>query len=370
LFLSQNGSTWTADQNSDLQFQIFRRRFNSNENAQLLFQVTSPEDAQNYDLAQLITQHVTTTNTSINYTFNSQTLTASYTGYQAIIPHTDYAMGDGYGTRQLVPATGNTTFLLKSLMSTINPDISPFIDTTKMGFIGVNNVVDNLELANDDIQVTSAGTGYSNTSNLVITISGGGGIGATAKGNVANGRITSVEIVDAGEGYTGKPTVTVTDLGSTGSGGVITVTGETDASGGPAAAKYITRKVVLAEGFDSGDLRVYITAYKPADTGIFVYAKYLSSSDPDPWEDKGFNLLAQLGNANFVSTTPFDYRELTFAPGSSATEDNSISYTNSTGSVFNTFKTFAIKIVMTGKQTYDVVKIRDLRVIAMPAKVI
>jgi hypothetical protein len=81
-------------------------------------------------------------------------------------------------------------------------------------------------------------------------------------------------------------------------------------------------------------------------------------------------LLAQLGNANFVSTAPFDYRELTFAPGSSATEDNAISYTNSTGSVFNTFKTFAIKIVMTGKQTYDVVKIRDLRVIAMPAKVI
>lgn len=370
MFMSQNGSTWTADQNSDLQFQIFRRRFNADENAQLLFQVVSPDDAQNYDLAQLITQHVTTTNTSINYTFNSQTLAESYTGYQAIIPHTDYAMNDGYGTRQLVPTTGNTTFLLKSLMSTVNPDISPFIDTTKMGFIGVNNVVDNLELANADIQITSEGTGYSNTSNLVITISGGGGIGATAKGNVANGRITSVEIVDAGEGYTGKPTVTVTDLGSTGSGGVITVTGETDKSGGPAAAKYITRKVVLAEGFDSGDLRVYMTAYKPADTGIFVYAKYLSSSDPDPWEDKGWNLLAQLGNANFVSTTPFDYRELTFAPGSSATEDNSISYTNSTGSVFNTFKTFAIKIVMTGKQTYDVVKIRDLRVIAMPAKVV
>jgi hypothetical protein len=370
MFMSQNGSTWTADQSSDIQFQMYRKRFNTDTNGQLFFKVVTPEDAQNYDLAQLITQDVRTQNTNIQYSFNSQTLTASYTGYQSIIPQTDYQMTDGYGTRQLIPASGNTTFLLKSLLSTANPDITPFIDTTKIGFLGVNNIVNNLELANDDIQVTSAGTGYSNTSNLVITISGGGGTGATAKGNVANGQITNVEIVDGGEGYTGKPTVTVSDLGSTGSGGVITVTGETDKSGGPADAKYITRRVTLAEGFDSGDLRVYLTAYRPIDTGILVYAKYLSSSDPDAWEDKGWNLLTQVGNANYISTNPYDYRELMFAPGTNQAAENQISYTNSTGSSFNTFKTFAIKIVMTGKQTYDVVKIRDLRVIAMPAKVV
>jgi hypothetical protein len=279
-------------------------------------------------------------------------------------------MTDGYGTRQLIPASGNTTFLLKSLLSTVNPDITPFIDTTKMGFLGVNNIVNNLELANDDIQITAAGSSYSSSANLVITISGGGGTGATASGNVANGQITSVWIVDGGEGYTGKPTVTVTDLGSTGSSGAVTVTGETDKSGGPADAKYITRRVTLAEGFDSGDLRVYLTAYRPIDTGVLVYAKYLSSSDPDTWDDKGWNLLTQVGNANYISTNPYDYRELMFAPGTNQAADNQISYTNSTGSVFNTFKTFAIKIVMTGKQTYDVVKIRDLRVIAMPAKVV
>jgi hypothetical protein len=240
-----------------------------------------------------------------------------------------------------------------------------------MGFIGVNNVVDNLELSNDDIQITSAGSGYTSTANVILTISGGGGTGATASCNVANGQITNVWIVDAGEGYTGKPTVTIQDIGGLpSSNAVITITGETDISGGPAAAKYITRKVVLAEGFDSGDLRVYLTAYKPADTGIFVYAKYLSSSDSESWDDKGWNLLTQLGNANFVSSAPNDYRELTFAPGTNGTADNAITYTNGSGSAFNTFKTFAIKIVMTGKQTYDVVKIRDLRVIAMPAKVV
>ena len=57
----------------------------------------------------------------------------------------------------------------------------------------------------------------------------------------------------------------------------------------------------------------------------------------------------------------------TFAPGTAGKVSNSINYTNSSGASFNTFKTFAIKIVMSADQTYDVPKIRDLRAIAMPA---
>ena len=367
LFLSQNGSTWTADQSSDMQFQMWRKRFNSDETASLVFNVVAPDAAQNYDLAHLISSHVTSQNTSIDYVFNSQTLTADYTGYQSIIPFTDYDMNDGYGTRQFVPASGNNTFKLMSLMSTLNPDISPFIDTTKLGLFGVNNIINNLELANDDIQVAAAGSGYANSTDVTLTISGGGGSGATAKANVTGGQIVGVEIVDPGEGYTGTPTVSISVGSGGGSGASIVIAGETSKSGGPADAKYITRKVTLAEGFDSGDLRVYLTAYKPLDTNILVYAKYHSASDAEPWDDKGWNLLTQIGDANFVSTNYADFRELVFAPGTNGLESNAIYYTDASGSGFNTFKTFAIKIVMTGKQTYDVPKIRDLRVIAMPA---
>jgi hypothetical protein len=367
LFLSQNGSTWTADQSSDMQFQMWRKRFNANETAELIFDIVAPDSAQNYDLAHVIASHVTTQNTTIDYVFNSQTLTADYTGYQSIIPFTDYDMNDGYGTRQFIPASGNSTFKLMSLMSTLNSDISPFIDTTKIGLVGVNNIINNLELSNDDIQVANSGSGYANSADVTLTISGGGGTGATAKANVTGGKIVAVEIVDPGEGYTGTPTVSISVGSGGGSGGSIAIAGETSKSGGPASAKYITRKVSLAEGFDSGDLRVYLTAYKPLDTGILVYAKYQSASDGERWEDKGWTLLTQIGNANFVSSNSSDYRELVFAPGTNGVESNAIYYTDASGSGFNTFKTFAIKIVMTGKQTYDVPKIRDLRVIAMPA---
>jgi hypothetical protein len=109
-----------------------------------------------------------------------------------------------------------------------------------------------------------------------------------------------------------------------------------------------------------------LTAYKPNGANIHVYVKMLSGSDSDIFDDKQWQLLTQLGNANFVSNNNRDYRELLFAPGTNGVADNSISYTSGT-TVYNTFRTFAVKIVMAGESSVDVPKIRDLRVIALPA---
>jgi hypothetical protein len=369
LFLSQNGSTWTADQSSDLLFRIYRKRFQTNP-AQLQFQVKYPSQQTNYDLIRVSTSEVVTQNTSLSYQFNSQTLTENYTGYRFVIPGQDYSMNDGFGTRSFFPSTGNGTFQLASFLSTVNPDISPFLDTTNIGLIGVNNLINNLELSTEDITVVNGGSGYANSNDVIVTISGGNGVGASAVANVVGGVIDAITIVDPGAGYTGTPTITITPGSGGGSGAVAVVTGETSKSGGPAQCKYITRKVTLADGFDSGDLRVYLTAYKPINTNIFVYAKYLSSSDGELFDDKEWQLLTQIGNANFVSTNQNDFRELTFAPGASEVATNKITYTNSQGSTFNTFKTFAVKIVMSSDQTFDVPKIRDFRAIAMPARVV
>jgi hypothetical protein len=128
----------------------------------------------------------------------------------------------------------------------------------------------------------------------------------------------------------------------------------------------MTRKVTLADGFDSGDLRVYLTGYKPSGSSIHVYYKILSSSDGEIFDDKNYQLMTQLGNPNFVSTSYNDFRELAFAPGSSGAANNSISYASGS-TAFNTFKTFAIKVVLVGSDTTDVPRVRDLRAIALPA---
>jgi len=369
LFESQNGSTWTADQSSDLMFRIYRKRFNTTA-ASLNFKVKYPPSQTNYDLIRVSTSEVVSQNTALTYQFNSQTLTSDYAGYRFVIPGQDYSMNDGSGTRSFFPSTGNGTFQLASLLSTVNPDISPFLDTTNIGVIGVNNIINNLELSNNDITVVNGGSGYANSADVSVTISGGGGSGASAKATVSGGVITNIEIVDPGSGYTGTPTIAITPGSGGGSGASAVITGETSKSGGPALCKYITRKVTLADGFDSGDLRVYLTAYKPVNTNIHVYAKYLSSSDGELFNDKEWQLLTQIGDANFISSNENDFRELTFAPGASEVASNKISYTDSVGSTYNTFKTFAIKVVMTSDQTFDVPKVRDFRAIAMPARVV
>ena len=76
--------------------------------------------------------------------------------------------------------------------------------------------------------------------------------------------------------------------------------------------------------------------------------------------------MTQLGNANFVSTSKTDFRELAFAPGVSGAANNTVSYTSGS-TAFNSFKTFAIKVVMAGSDTTNVPKVRDLRAIALPA---
>jgi hypothetical protein len=364
-FLSQNGSTWTADQDIDMMFQIYRYEFSTSPViAQFLLDVPETEETP-YDLVHLITADVQMSDTSLNYEFNSETLSGGYADYKAIDPLINYEMKDGSGTRLLTPTSGNLSFLLKSTMGTLNTDVSPFIDVTRLGFLAVHNQINNLTLSDEDIVLLNGGDGYANSTDVTITISGGGGSGAIAEANVVANVIQSITIVDPGSGYTGSPTITITPGSGGGANASAIIVGEDSKRGGPARARYISRRVTLNDGFDSGDLRVYLTAYKPSGTNIYVYAKMLSGSDPDIFEDKEWQLLTQLGNTNYVSLSEFDYRELLFAPGTNGEPDNAISYVSGT-TVYNTFKTFAVKIVMTSNNSVDVPKIRDLRVIALP----
>jgi hypothetical protein len=62
------------------------------------------------------------------------------------------------------------------------------------------------------ITLTAGGTGY--TTAPTVTISGGGGNGATAVAIVTNGAVTGVQVTNAGSGYSSAPTVTFSGPGS------------------------------------------------------------------------------------------------------------------------------------------------------------
>lgn len=113
------------------------------------------------------------------------------------------------------------------------------------------------------ITVTDGGSGYSATNLPEITITGGGGSGATARATVSGGKITAITITDRGAFYTSAPTVTITG-GGTGATATaeITVPGDADVSSGDYGAQNNFRaflkdersRELCFEGLRKGDL--------------------------------------------------------------------------------------------------------------------
>lgn len=70
---------------------------------------------------------------------------------------------------------------------------------------------------------------------------------------------------------------------------------------GSALVRYISKQVVLADGLDAEDFKLYLTAYKPVGTNVLVYGKFLSGSDPESFSDKEWTLLDQTTESNLYS---------------------------------------------------------------------
>lgn len=363
LFLSQNGSTWTADQESDMTFRLFRNQFSLTP-ATTQFKLNAPAANTPIDLINLVTGDMAISDTSLTYRFNSTIDgTGLSAGLKPITPSEDYYMNDGYNRRVLT--TQNNSFVVQATMSTLDTAVSPVIDTTRFGIIAVENIINNLPLANSGFIISNGGTSYANSADVTVTISGGNGSGATATATVTSNVITAITLTNSGSGYTTSPTITITPGSGGGSGAVVTYNGEDKKSGGNADVRYMTRRVTLADGFDSGDLRVYLTAYKPDGANIHVYYKLLSNSDIEDFDDKNYQLMTQLGDTNYVSLNSNDLREFTFAPGISGSANNSVSYTAGS-TAYRNFRTFSIKIVLTGTNPTDPPRVRDFRAIALP----
>ena len=372
LFLSQNGSTWTADQLRDLMFTIQKRVFTTGAGVALFETDMSQKTANTvYDVMQVMTTDAIVANTSINYDFISELYSGGQHTLLDVIPNEDYSMDDGNGRRILSTLTGNTTFQLRATLASSNPDISPMIDLNRLNLLTIENYINNMPVTNTGFIISSPGSAYTVVAGVGtpvnLTITGGSGSGAAAYANVTGaGVVDRIVVTNGGTGYITSPTVTIS--GSA----VITYNGEDRALGGNSNIRYITKKVQLATGFDAGDLRVYMDAYKPVDSNILVFYKLMSQSDPSEIEDNSWNLMTQINDLSYNAVSENDWIELTFAPGvyGSGNADNKVNYQSASGGFYKDFTTFAVKVVMYGSSTVDVPKFANLRVIALPASTI
>lgn len=99
---------------------------------------------------------------------------------------------------------------------TVTAEVSDF--TTGVNNINLGSNPDNAAATVDagtvtSIEVTAGGTGYT-SGTVTVTLTGGGGTGATAEATVTGGAVTAITVTTPGTGYTSAPTVTITDSGA------------------------------------------------------------------------------------------------------------------------------------------------------------
>jgi hypothetical protein len=187
---------------------------------------------------------------------------------------------------------------------------------------------------------------------------------------VVNGVIDAIYVTQPGSGYITTPTVTITASSGSACNATAIVSGETSKTGGNATAKYVTKKVVLDAGFDSGDLNVYLSAYRPVNTDIHVYYKVLNRNDTQRFDDGSWQLMTPINSSGSkYSKSRNDVIEYSFAPGTGGTDQGYVSYTSTNGQTYTSFSQFAIKIVFTTSDSTYVPYVTDLRAIALPSNV-
>ena len=132
------------------------------------------------------------------------------------------------------------------------------------------------------------------------------------------------------------------------------------AAGGTALARYISKPINLASGFEASNLCVTVDINKPAGTDVKIYYKTLPTEKTTPISDENWVLM------NLESTVPsslsnYDYREHRYFP-SGAFDAYGVPQDNPITARFNTFQ---IKIVMLSTSEASTPRLRDLRIIAL-----
>jgi hypothetical protein len=126
---------------------------------------------------------------------------------------------------------------------------------------------------------------------------------------------------------------------------------------GLAAAKYSTKQIILNDEFDADGITVYLDTNKPSGTEIEVFYKILNKYDYSvEFKDAPWTLMTRTSQSQVALSTT-EYNEETY-------QNLNITYTGLNGVAYDSFKYFAIKIVMYSNNSTKVPKIKNLRAIA------
>lgn len=401
MFKSQNASTWSAYQEEDIMFRLNRVNFQTGvytavlnatfdksqlaalapfkqEDDHFAYDASGNGSKFSYNLYRLNVPQIRDFD-DVNdpvYEFKPFVLdessgSISEGGFQTVEINETFFSDTTYMMRESQP----NSYQVRVTFGTNSNVVAPFIDAEQMNVIFIQNIIDELELRPDnDITITVAGSGYDigDTFNVVDVSTSGvlGQLQVAASGT--GGSVTDLDLVSGQEPKYITGDITLEPLSSvTGSGLEIEAQSEIASNGGPADAKYISRRLSLKSGFESQDLKVTMNAYRPEDTAIYVYYKVRAAEDTDLFDNKPWNLMYELSNPNDFSIDTTDYVPLEFVTYKTLS-DGSVDSTTKGGTFYTyettsyeSFNMYAIKVVMTSNVTYRTPIINSLGAIAL-----
>lgn len=132
------------------------------------------------------------------------------------------------------------------------------------------------------------------------------------------------------------------------------------------STKYLSNPITLAEDLDAEDLNVYLTGYRPNGTDIKVYIKPQHAQDTSAFETINWIELECIEGARTYSskTDTNDYKEYRYVV-SDANKNNGVLRYTSTAGTFDSYRKFAIKIVLIAPNIYNAPFVKDYRGIAL-----
>lgn len=428
LFTSANNRSWTAYQAEDIKFTLRRANFAINQTGELLlknfdvdylkFDSFSNGNFQAGDKIHSFSFNITnagtgytdgvilhtlsgggaTTNATVNVTISG----GAVTNVAVVNPGAGYTsnptltISSGTGSDAVVTVTLNLAFVkqydsLYNVAKVLNSD----------GFFAVNDIVSNgetyaelIEIENKQLNVLDTNIGFVDHTPAQAIWS----VAPTATGASSAG--TSFERIDFGQEHElsyeaqvysysneqndlgGDKSLTVRVGMSTQTStvspvidmrkcSVIAVANDinNDASGetgnnGSAASKYISRRVVLDDGQDAEDLKVYLSNKIPSGTDVKVYGKFLHATDSTVFDDLSWVEL-ELTKAPLDSNSRSGFVEYEYTiPDANKNGSGVFEYTTG-GVTFTGYKSFAVKVVPLSSNSSVVPLVRELRAIAL-----
>jgi hypothetical protein len=411
-FRSQNATTWTPYQNEDLMFVINKAVFSGQ--GTVIFNLAEPPSYDKpVDRLVLKTDKLAFPTAELDFAvkglFKSNT---TYDTYNSIKSMQLFKYGDlldasnkatslnFLNTRQVVLGNSNSFFLQASLYSS-DSDITPIFNTETVSLIVGEHVINNAGMSNTIISVVNRGNGYSSIVNTDVVygsnnatlntfastfrtqylagnnliglyaanVSGGQGTNALAfavANTTGNQQVDYVVIAQEGSGYIETPDIQIAAPYNPTNNiyAAVAVQGETSKRGGNIKAKYITRQITLEDGFDAGDMRVFMDVIRPTGTDVQVYYKVLGAADPDRFSDKSWVRMHKMVDRK--SKDANELIELEFRPNVLENRlqyiENGIQYP-----IEGKFKYFAVKVCLLAADTTIVPMVKNLRIIATPA---